>query len=170
MLDIPHAGQASVRRRGARVSPAFRDGAGWQGFVLVALGWSGVGVAFGFVGMSQDPGAGDALVFVSAVSVASIVAVAVGAVVVYEAARSATRRVFRSRVLFATAATLLAIAAVALVAFFARAPLDGIAAHGKPPAELMNELTFVAVSLTCVVGGVAAASEGWKARRNERSW
>jgi len=170
MADIPHAGLRSVRRRRARLSSILRDGAGWQGFVLLALGWSGIGLSYGVVGIANDAGSGDVVLIAAALSVASLAAVAGGVVIACTAAHSGLRRVFRSRALFATAATLLMIAAAAGVALVARTPFDGMGSHGKPPADLMNEVTFVAGSLVCVVGGVATLREAWKARRNERRW
>ena len=170
MLEKPHIDRTLARLRRARHSSAFRDGAGWQGFVLLALGWSGIGLAYGFAGIAGEPGSREAVLGAAAVSVASLAAVASGVVIAYTAARSALRRVFRSRVLFGTAATLLAVAAASVVAFVARAPLDGIGAHGKPLAELINELAFAAATLICGIGGVASLREAWKARRAERTW
>ena len=65
---------------------------------------------------------------------------------------------------------MLSVTAVAVVALVARAPLDGIGAHGKPLAELMNELAFAAAALICGIGGVATLREAWNARRAERPW
>ncbi len=170
MLDIPHTDSTSVRRRGQRLSPVLSDGAGWQGFALVVLGWSGVALAYGFAGMSTDPGSGGAVLGAAGMSVASFVLVARGIVVACAAARSPLRRVFQSRALFGTGATLVTIAVVAITALVVRAPWDGLGARGRPLADLINELTFTAAAAVCLVGGVVAARAGWIVRREERKW
>ena len=77
---------------------------------------------------------------------------------------------FHSRVLFHSAVALLAIAAIAMMSLISRAPFDGIAAHGKPLAELICDLTSVLASLICGGGGIAALRDAGRARHDERTW
>lgn len=170
MLGIRPFRQTMARRDTARLSLALRDGAGWQGFVLIALGWSGIGLAYALVDLARDSASDAVVICAAAVSVASLAAVGRGAGIAYAAARSPIRHVFHSRVLLRTGATLLTIAAIALASLIARAPFEGMAAHGEPPAELMSDLTFVAASLMCGFGGLATLGEAWKSRHDERAW
>lgn len=172
MLDMPSARKTSTStsiRRPTRSSIG-RDGAGWQGLLLVALGWSGVALAYGAVALAHDPSSRSAVVWTVGLSVVSLLAIAGGARIAYAAARSPLRHVFRSRPLSFTATALLTIAVIPVALLISRSPFDGMAAHGKPLSQLMCDLNVIAASAISGGGGLAALREAWSARRDERTW
>lgn len=168
MLDLTPTSRTSVGR--PRLSSPGRRGAGWLGFVLVLLGWVGVGVAHLATGPSPDPASLGAVLRAVGLSCISLAAIGGGTAVAVAAARSPMRRVFHSRPLFVTAVGLLTFAASALAVLIIRSPFDGIAAYGLPLADLINAFTLAAGALICVVGGAAAVRAAWSARRDERTW
>jgi hypothetical protein len=129
-----------------------------------------VGLAYAAVGWSRDPTSGEAVLWTTGVAVASLAAIGRGAAIAVTDALSPLRYVFRTRPASSTAAMLFAPAAVALALLIHRAPFDGIAAHGKPLAELITDLACIAASLICLIGGSVALRGMWNARGDERHW
>jgi hypothetical protein len=170
MLPIRPPRQKPVHGGGTRLPSTSPNGSGWWGFVLVAIGWSGIGLLHWVAGSTPEPSSRTVVMAAVALAVVSLASVAGGIALAYNASRSPLHHVFRSQALFRTAAIFSTVATIALGSLIARSPFDGIAAHGKPLAELLGDLSFVFASLTCAGGGIATLHEGWKARRDERTW
>lgn len=160
MSNVLRQIQGSIGR--IRISLASRDRASWHGFLLIIIGWAGIGLAFAVAG-------GSVLATVG-LAVASIAAVGQGGAISVRGALSPTRHVFKSGPAFWTAAILLGTAASAAVVFVERTPFDGILGFGKPLPDLIAELTFVAAMAVCLVAGSIALREASQASRDERHW
>jgi hypothetical protein len=147
-----------------------RDRAGWQGLLLFAAGWVGVGLTHAAEGASHDPTSRAAVLWTGCLALFALAAIAGGAAIAVTAALSPMRRVFRSGPAFRTAAVLLALAGLATFEVIRSAPFDGMLAHGMPLAELITVLTLIAAAATCLVAGTIALRGSRDASRNERRW
>jgi Na+-driven multidrug efflux pump len=154
----------------APLPPGDRVRPGWQGFLLIVIGWSGIALVHATPELLGDPASGATVLGTTVVAVASLLSIGVGAAIAVVAAQSPTRYVFRSRPATWTAAVLAMASSIAVVVLSLREPFDGMAAHGKPLAELIGDLSYVAASTICVVAVVAAVHSVLKARSDERSW
>jgi len=154
----------------APLPPADRVRPGWQGFLLIVVGWSGIALAHATPEVLGDPASLTTVLGTIVVAVASLLGIGAGATIAVDAAQSPTRYVFYSRPATWTAAVLAMAASIAVVVLSLREPFDGIAAHGKPLAELIGDLSYVAGSIICVVAVIAAVHSVLKARSEERSW
>jgi hypothetical protein len=154
----------------APLPPADRARPGWQGFLLIVVGWSGIALAHATPELLGDPASGVTVLGTTMVAVTSLLGIGVGAAIAVAAAQSPTRYVFYSRPATWTAAVLAMASSIAVVVLSVREPFDGIAAHGKPLAELIGDLSYLAASTICVVAVVAAVHSVLKARSEERSW
>jgi Na+-driven multidrug efflux pump len=154
----------------APLPPADRVRPGWQGFLLIVVGWSGIAFAHATPGLLGDPASGATVLGTTVVAIASLLGIGVGVAIAVVAAQSPTRYVFYSRPATWTAVILAMASSIAVVVLSLREPFDGIAAHGKPLAELIGDLSYLAASIICVVAVVAAVHSVLKARSDERSW
>lgn len=154
----------------APLPPGDRVRPGSQGFLLIVIGWSGIALAHATPQLLGDPASLANVLGTTVVAVASLLGIGVGAAVAVAAATSPTRYVFYSRPATWTAAVLAMAASIAVVVLTVRDPFEGVAAHGKPLAELIGDLTYTAASMICVLAVVAAVHSVLKARSDERSW
>lgn len=143
---------------------------GWQGHLLVMLGWSGVALAHVVARLPADSAFGGTVFWTVGIALVSLLAVGGGVAIAIAAPLSPTRHVFHSRPAFLTAAVVLVVAAVAIAVLIIRAPFDDIAAHGKPLDELVSDLTGVIASLICLVGGGIVLRAAWRERGLEQDW
>ena len=154
----------------APLPPADRVRPGWQGFLLIVVGWSGIAFAHATPGLLGDPASGATVLGTTVVAIASLLGIGVGVAIAVAAAQSPTRYVFYSRPTTWTAVVLAMASSIAIVVLSLREPFDGVAAHGKPLGELIGDLTCVTASIIGVVAVFAAFHNAWKAREDERSW
>ena len=152
------------------VSRSDRGRPGWQGHLLVVLGWSGVALAHVVARLPANSAFGGTVFWTACLALVSLLAVGGGVAIAIAAPLSPTLHVFHSRPAFLTAAVVLAVAAVAIAALIIRAPFDGIAAHGKPLDELISDLAGVIASLICLAGGGIVLRAAWRERGLERDW
>jgi len=156
-------------RRGLRIAKHDHKTARW-GLVLVVGGWTGVGLTHLISRTSGDLSSRSAAMWTAGPAIASLAAIWRGVAIAINATLSPMRFVFHSRRTAWVAALLLAAAAIEIASLRFRAPFEGISAHGKPLAELISDLAYIAASLICLVGGCVALRAALDARRHERDW
>lgn len=166
-LDPIRGDKAAVGR--VRSRPAGRAAPGWFGVALCIGGWVGVGLTSAILDY-HDPSSGTTVFWLIIAVSTSLLAIGRGCVIAIRTALSPDAHVFHVRPALRTAAILLGLSAGAASSVIVRAPFDGIAAHGKPLAEVVGELGYVTGALLCLAGSGVALGGARTARHSERNW
>ncbi len=147
---------------------AVREEALWPGGVLLGIGAAGTVAAHAAATWTGDPSSGASMLRTTALVVASLVAIAVGAEIVVSAERSPMRHVFVSDSLRRAAVTLVVTAVVLVASFVLLGCFNDLFVHSRVTARVVAGVGMLGSAAALVVIAVFARWLAARSRNEER--